>query len=184
MSRYRDPQLQVAENCSYLFNPLSPHDALKHHCKSMKIDLIFQQLGFWNEYFHESGLPIHGTSNQLHPLQVENCDSNSRLVVDEDDNGKFRLERVNLSKYLCLDTHFIPNNSDWVDVKYRLKATIVVISRIRVIMWTHDADYVYTPGLSTSISFPGSDNSLNQDNPRQLDVCYNILLVKVQNLVW
>ena len=35
------------------------------------------------------------TSNHLHPLQVENCDSNSRLVVDEDDSGKFRLERVN-----------------------------------------------------------------------------------------
>ena len=35
------------------------------------------------------------TSNHLHPLQVENCDSNSRLVVDEDDNGKFRIERVN-----------------------------------------------------------------------------------------
>ena len=34
------------------------------------------------------------TSNHLHPLQVENCDSNSRLVVDEDDNGKFKLERV------------------------------------------------------------------------------------------
>ena len=34
------------------------------------------------------------TSNHLPPLQVENCDSNSRLVVDEDDNGKFRLERV------------------------------------------------------------------------------------------
>ena len=28
------------------------------------------------------------TSNHLHPLQVENCDSNSRLVVDEDDNVK------------------------------------------------------------------------------------------------
>ena len=27
-------------------------------------------------------------SNQLHPLQVDNCDSNSRLVVDEDHNGK------------------------------------------------------------------------------------------------
>ena len=36
------------------------------------------------------------TSNHLHPLQVENCDSNSRLVVDEDDNGKFRLQRVRL----------------------------------------------------------------------------------------
>ena len=38
------------------------------------------------------------TLNHLHPLQVENCDSNSRLVVDEDDNhGRFRLERVNYS---------------------------------------------------------------------------------------
>ena len=34
------------------------------------------------------------TSSRLHPLQVENCDSNSRLVVDEDDNGKVRFERV------------------------------------------------------------------------------------------
>ena len=34
------------------------------------------------------------TSSHLHPLQVENCDRNSRLVVDEDDNGKFRLKRV------------------------------------------------------------------------------------------
>ena len=34
------------------------------------------------------------TSSHLHPLQVKNCDSNSWLVVDEDDNGKFRLERV------------------------------------------------------------------------------------------
>ena len=36
------------------------------------------------------------TSNHLHPLQMENCDSYSRLVVDEDDNGKFRPERVKL----------------------------------------------------------------------------------------
>ena len=34
------------------------------------------------------------TSNHFHPLQIENCDSNSRLVVDESDNGKLRLERV------------------------------------------------------------------------------------------
>ena len=36
------------------------------------------------------------TSNHLHPLQVENCDSNSRLVVDEDDKGEFRLENGKL----------------------------------------------------------------------------------------
>ena len=39
---------------------------------------------------------ISPTSNHLHPPQVENCDSNSRLVVDEDDNGKLRLERVKI----------------------------------------------------------------------------------------
>ena len=37
------------------------------------------------------------TSNHFHPLQVENCGSNSRLVMDEDDNGKFRPERVKFS---------------------------------------------------------------------------------------
>ena len=36
------------------------------------------------------------TSSHFHPLQVENCDSDSRLVVDEDDTGKFRLGRVNI----------------------------------------------------------------------------------------
>ena len=39
---------------------------------------------------------FYTTSNHLHPIQVENCDSNSRFVVDEDDNGKLRLERVNI----------------------------------------------------------------------------------------
>ena len=34
------------------------------------------------------------TLSHLYPLHVENCDSNTRLVVDKDDNGKFRLERV------------------------------------------------------------------------------------------
>ena len=34
------------------------------------------------------------SSSHLYSLQVDNFDSNSRLVVDEDDNGKFRPERV------------------------------------------------------------------------------------------
>ena len=34
------------------------------------------------------------TSSHFFPLQVENCDSNSRLVVDEDDYVDFRLEKV------------------------------------------------------------------------------------------
>ena len=43
------------------------------------------------------------TSGHLHPLQVENCDSNSRLVVDEDDNGKFRLERFEVLNIFCIN---------------------------------------------------------------------------------
>ena len=35
---------------------------------------------------------ISPTSSHLYSLQVENCGSNSRLVVDEDGNGKFRLK--------------------------------------------------------------------------------------------
>ena len=34
------------------------------------------------------------TSGHPYPPQGENYDRNSRLVVDEDDNSKFRLERV------------------------------------------------------------------------------------------
>ena len=34
------------------------------------------------------------TSSHLYPLQVENCDSNSWLVVEEDGNGKFNFEMV------------------------------------------------------------------------------------------
>ena len=42
------------------------------------------------------------TSNHLHSLRVENCGSNSRLVVDEDDYGKLRIERVNHADlYVC-----------------------------------------------------------------------------------
>ena len=43
------------------------------------------------------------TSRELshfHPLQVENCGSNSRLVVDENDYGKFRIEKVNLANLM------------------------------------------------------------------------------------
>ena len=48
-------------------------------------------------------LPIHSNfSPHLHPLQVENCDSNSWLVVGEDDNGKVRLERVKDTRTVSL----------------------------------------------------------------------------------
>ena len=58
--------------------------------------MVLEQKFSWN-CFENSSLFFHlsPTSSHLHPLQVENCDSNSRLVMDEDDNGKFKLERVN-----------------------------------------------------------------------------------------
>ena len=44
-------------------------------------------------------LNFYTKTNHPHPLQVENCDSNSRLVVDEDDNDKFRPERFKALNY-------------------------------------------------------------------------------------
>ena len=44
---------------------------------------------------------VSSTASHLHPLQVETCDSNSRLVVDEDENSKFRLEGVNNNNIIC-----------------------------------------------------------------------------------
>ena len=42
------------------------------------------------------------TSNHLHPLQVVNCDSNSRLVVDEDDNLKGLAQAKIINKSVIL----------------------------------------------------------------------------------
>ena len=54
----------------------------------ISMNLVYQYMAIFNNF--------SPTSNHLHPLQVENCDSNSRLVVDEDENNKFRLERTNV----------------------------------------------------------------------------------------
>ena len=56
------------------------------------------------------------TSSHFQPLQVENCGRNSRLVVDEDDNGKFRLERVNT--WISQQTRDVHTMLDycWADV--------------------------------------------------------------------
>ena len=41
-------------------------------------------------FFH-----LSPTVSHLHSVQAENCDSNSRLVLNQDDHGIFRLKRVN-----------------------------------------------------------------------------------------
>ena len=122
----------MLRNCFLLFfrhfNPLSPHDALKHHFTSLNIDLNFLQLSVFS-IKHSMKLVCQymviffnfsHTSNHFHPLQVENCDSNSRLVVDEDDNGKLRLQRVKLE----LLTQFPASN----DEKYLILLKIDISS--------------------------------------------------------
>ena len=109
-------------------NAFSPHGALKHHFTSLKTDLIFLQPRVlerklpWNWFtntwrfslfFHPLTLLVYQytaiffifspTSNHLRPLQVEDCDSDSRLVVDEDDNDKFRLKSVKALAYFSIN---------------------------------------------------------------------------------
>ena len=56
---------------------------------SMK--LFYQHMAFF--------VNLSPTSSHLYSLQVANCDSNSRLVVDEDDNVNLGLKGLN-SSYL------------------------------------------------------------------------------------
>ena len=64
---------------------------------NISIKLVYKYMALLAIFFTFSP-----TSSHLYQLQVKNSDSNSRLVVDEDDNGKFRLVRVN-STHLCSD---------------------------------------------------------------------------------
>ena len=43
ISNWRKP-FGLKQNQNQRFNPLNPHDALKHHFTSLKTDLIFLQL--------------------------------------------------------------------------------------------------------------------------------------------
>ena len=68
-----------------------------------------------NQYMTFIFLNFTPTSSHLHPLQVVNCDSNSRLVVDEDDNGKFRPEKVNpFSPHDASKHHFASQENDLI----------------------------------------------------------------------
>ena len=60
-----------------LFNPSSPHDALKHDFTSLKNDLIFLQ-----PRVLATGLPIHGKRSLLfHPLQIIFIHYKSRIAA-------------------------------------------------------------------------------------------------------
>ena len=52
----------------------------------LSIKLVYQYMAIFFNF--------QTTSNHLHALEVENCDSNSWLVVNEYKNGKFRLEMI------------------------------------------------------------------------------------------
>ena len=90
-----------------------------NHFAPLKNDLIARNLEVlerkfsWNCFENNSILfHLSPTLSHFHQLQVENCDSISRLVVDEDDRDKFMFERVNIyidsviSRYLVMNRIF------------------------------------------------------------------------------
>ena len=100
--------------------PLNPHDALKHYFASLKNDLISWNLlvlkrKFSRNCFKNNSTFFHlsSTSSHFHPLQVENCNSNSRLVVDENYNGNFFF---NLNLLLALfSSSWLILPGPWID---------------------------------------------------------------------
>ena len=75
-------------------------------------------------FYYFLPIPYH-----LYLLQVENCDSNSRLVVDEDDNGKFRLQRVKPVSQQII-SHNLELN---IAFKYRI-AIQLILNHLEVVM--------------------------------------------------
>ena len=74
-------------NCTQSFH----FPTAKGFRRKISVKLVYQYMAI---YFNLPPL-----SSNFHPLQVENCDSNLRLVVDEDHNGKFRQTNNPLEKY-------------------------------------------------------------------------------------
>ena len=90
MGRCSETQGQVGGGV-YL-KPFKPTRCMKASFSFSKEWPNLLHIGFLQQkiyFFHLSPMSSH-----LHPLQVENCDSNSRLVGDEDDNDKYRVKRV------------------------------------------------------------------------------------------
>ena len=73
----------------YICHPLE----MGHKCKNILL-IINLPLSSSSTSNRELLLQFSLCSSHLHPLQVENCHSNWWFVVDENDNGKFRLKRV------------------------------------------------------------------------------------------
>ena len=80
-SRCIKASFYISENTTYF--PIT-----KGFKRKITMKLVYQYIAAF--------LNFSPTSSHFHSLQVENCDSNSRLVVDENDNGKVMLERVNV----------------------------------------------------------------------------------------
>ena len=85
-------------------NPFSPRDASKHHFTYLGTAFILLQLrGFRRKIYQYMAIFLNfsPTSSRLHPVHVGNFGSNSRLVVDEFDNGKVSLERFKKHNGVC-----------------------------------------------------------------------------------
>ena len=85
-----------------MFNPLSPHDALKHHFTSPKTDSIFLQPKVLRTkismklVYQYMAIFFIFNPHQIIFIHYKSriATANTRLVVDEDDNGKSRLQKV------------------------------------------------------------------------------------------
>ena len=78
-------------------------------------------------------------SNHLHPLQVENCGSNSRLVVDEDDNVKSGLKGLNVRLWRLKSIHTQKENKYLYYIVHAhnigIIATTIPIAKLMKLSW-------------------------------------------------
>ena len=105
-SNHIEQDLETVEKVNLINNFVSEKNSVVHHIRHLlqnglnfptakvfstgiSMELAYKYMAILFNFYH--------TSNHLYPLQVENCDSNWRLVVDEDDNVKSGLKGLTLS---------------------------------------------------------------------------------------
>ena len=93
VGRGSETQLQVGE----ILNDVS---------QRFRVNLIYSLYELYYILLKTFFFYLPTTPTHLHTLQVKNCDSNSRLVVDEDDNGNFRLEMIKGFRSIDIFTSF------------------------------------------------------------------------------
>ena len=145
--------------------------------------MVLERKFSWKCFKHNSIFFICHPHSHFHPLQVENCDSNSRLVVDENDNDKFVLRRVNYS----LERDAVAAGTVWVIPSFKLKRIILLFPKLSPVVTTicNLEGSLIWPDTVVSTRKSGNINNIENSTTHKAQFCgtgYHVLSAAARGL--